>query len=189
MDYCDELFWKVVVKDDEPAFRTLFYQFFTPLCVYAMRYVSNREDCEDIVQETFLKLWKNRKSVEINSSFRNFLVTSVKNACIDHLRKQDTELAGKEWFARNHAGESSENLYAVTELEQVLNTALARLPENIRTVFEMNRFDGKTYSEIADAQQISVKTVEAYITKALKLLRNNLKDFLPVLLICLCRYF
>lgn len=189
MTYYDELFRKVAIKDDESAFGTLFYQFFTPLCAYAMRYVPNREDCEDVVQETFLKLWKNRKSLEINQSFRNFLVTAVKNACIDLLRKQDAKSAGKEWFVHNHTDESSEELYAITELEQMLNAALAKLPENIRTIFEMNRFEGKTYSEIAAAQQLSVKTVEAYMTKALKLLRHELKDFLPTLLICLCNFF
>ncbi|MDR2138151.1 MAG: RNA polymerase sigma-70 factor [Tannerella sp.] len=179
MSYYDEQFRKVAMEDDESAFKLLFYRFFTPLCVYAMRYVPNREDSEDIVQETFLKLWKNRKSVVINSSFRNFLVTSVKNACIDLLRRQDTELAGKIQFAHPPANESPEDLYAVTELEQMLNAALAKLPENIRTAFEMNRFKGKTYSEIAETQQISVKTVEAYMTRALKLLRGELKDFYP----------
>jgi RNA polymerase sigma-70 factor (ECF subfamily) len=181
MNY-DELFWTVALKDDESAFRTLFYQFFTPLCGYAMRYVANREDCEDIVQETFLKLWKNRKSLELNRSFRNFLVTSVKNACIDFLRRQDTESSGRERLVMNHTDESSEELFAVAELEQMLDAALAKLPEPVRTVFMMNRFEEKTYSEIAETQQISVKTVEAYMTKALKLLRAELSDFLPALL-------
>jgi RNA polymerase sigma-70 factor (ECF subfamily) len=186
MNYYDELFWKVAMKDDESAFRILFYQFFTPLCRYAMHYVANREDCEDIVQETFLKLWKNRKSLEINRSFRNFLITSVKNACIDFRRRQDTESAGRERLMINHTDKSSEELFAVTELEQMLEAALARLPEPVRAVFVMNRFEGKTCSKIAEAQQISVKTVEAYMTKALKLLRVELSDFLPALLLFLC---
>ncbi|MDR1676610.1 MAG: RNA polymerase sigma-70 factor [Tannerella sp.] len=181
MNYYDEQFRKVAMKDDESAFRTLFYQFFTPLCGYAMRYVPNREDREDIVQETFLKLWKNRKSLEVNRSFRNFLVTSVKNACIDFRRRQDTEANGKEGLAHHPIDESPEELYAVTELEQMLDTALARLPEAVRNAFVMNRFEGKAYSEIAEAQQISVKTVEAYMSKALKLLRAELSDFLPAL--------
>ncbi|MDR2041694.1 MAG: RNA polymerase sigma-70 factor [Tannerella sp.] len=181
MNYYDELFRKVAMKDDESAFRTLFYQFFTPLCGYAMRYVPNWDDCEDIVQETFLKFWKNRKSLAFNRSFRSFLVASVKNACIDLLRRQDTESTGRERFAHHPADESSEELYALTELEQMLDAALAKLPEPVRAIFVMNRFEGKTYPEIAKAQQVSVKTVEAYMTKALKLLRAELRDFLPAL--------
>ena len=87
----DSLFWRIAIKDDEIAFRTLFFQFFSPLCVFAHRYIDRWETCEDIVQETFFKIWKNRKNIEINTSIRNFLITSVKNTCIDFLRKQETE--------------------------------------------------------------------------------------------------
>ena len=83
----DSLFWRIAIKDDEIAFRTLFFQFFSPLCVFAHRYIDRWETCEDIVQETFFKIWKNRKNIEINTSSRNFLITSVKNTCVN--RKQN----------------------------------------------------------------------------------------------------
>jgi RNA polymerase sigma-70 factor (ECF subfamily) len=67
----------------------------------------------------------------------------------------------------------------------MLNKSLARLPENVRSVFEENRFEGKTYAEIAACRNISIKTVEAYMTKALKQLRADLKDFLPLVLLFL----
>lgn len=182
----DSLFWKIALKDDETAFRTLFFQFFSPLCVFAHRYVDNWETCEDVVQETFLKIWKNRKSIEINTSSRNFLITSVKNSCIDFLRKQETE---QNWQQRvienNPSWYISGDIYSTIELEQMLSAALAKLPENIRTVFEKNRFDGMTYAEIATEHNISVKTVEAYMTKALKHLRVELKDYLPLVLLLL----
>lgn len=81
--------------------------------------------------------------------------------------------------------EDTTTLYAVSELEERLNMALAKLPENVRHTFEMNRFDGKTYPVIAEECGISVKTVEAHISRALKLLRAELKDFLPLLLLFL----
>lgn len=81
--------------------------------------------------------------------------------------------------------EDTTTLYAVSELEERLNIALAKLPENVRHTFEMNRFDGKTYPVIAEECGISVKTVEAHISRALKLLRSELKDFLPLLLLFL----
>jgi RNA polymerase sigma-70 factor (ECF subfamily) len=79
----------------------------------------------------------------------------------------------------------SEDVYTTVELENMLNKALSQLPENVRTVFEKSRFEGKTYSEIASEQNISVKTVEAHITKALKYLRVALKDYLPLVFLFL----
>jgi len=181
----DQLFWRIALKDDEEAFRILFFEFFSSLCVFAHRYVNSWESCEDIVQETFFKIWKNRKNIEINSSCRNFLITSVRNSCIDYLRRQETEHAWQENALRRLSTSTTEDLYSRVELEQILNEALTRLPENIRVVFEKNRFEGKTYAEIATEHEISVKTVEAYMTKALKQLRLELKDYLPLVILLL----
>lgn len=176
----DALFLKIALNDDEGAFRTLFYNFFPSLCVFANRYIDDKENCEDIVQETFLKIWKKRKSLEINVSARNFLITSVRNSCIDYQRRKETEENYRVYhthFADNLY--ASDDIYTVKELEEMISDSLAKLPENIRAVFEMNRFEGKTYSQIAEENNISVKTVEAYMSKALKLLRIELKDYLP----------
>lgn len=182
----DGLFWKIAIKDDEIAFRTLFFQFFSPLCVFAHRYIDRWETCEDIVQETFFKIWKNRKNIEINTSSRNFLITSVKNSCIDFLRKQETELNWQQKEIENNPLQyTSGDIYSTIELEQMLSAALAKLPDNIRIVFEKNRFEGMTYTEIAAEHNISVKTVEAYMTKALKHLRIELKDYLPLMILLL----
>lgn len=185
----DLLFWKIAQQDDEVAFRTLFFQFFSPLCVFAHRYIDNWESCEDIVQDNFLKIWKNRKNLTINTSFRNFLITSVKNSCLDLLRKQETE---QKWQSQKAENESfyyaTDEIYATVELEQMLNNALAKLPDNTRLIFEENRFAGKTYTEIAVIHNISVKTVEAQMTKALKHLRIELKDYLPFIIILLIKH-
>lgn len=182
----DSLFWKIALKDDEIAFRTLFFQFFSPLCVFAHRYIDSWESCEDIVQETFFKIWKNRKNIEINTSSRNFLITSVKNSCIDFLRKLETEQNWQQKEIENNSSYyTSGDIYSTIELEQMLTAALAKLPDNIRIVFEKNRFEGMTYAEIAAEHNISVKTVEAYMTKALKHLRVELKDYLPLIILLL----
>ena len=182
----DSLFWRIAIKDDEIAFRTLFFKFFSPLCVFAHRYIDRWETCEDIVQETFFKIWKNRKNIEINTSSRNFLITSVKNTCIDFLRKQETEQNWQQKEIENNTSwYTSGDIYSTIELEQMLSAALAKLPDNIRIVFEKNRFEGMTYTEIAAEHNISVKTVEAYMTKALKHLRVELKDYLPLMLLLL----
>ena len=167
----DKLFWNIAVNDDENAFKTLFFQFFSPLCIFAHRYIERWETCEE-----------NRKSIRIETSARNFLVTSVRNNCIDYLRKQELELAWKQWKI-GKGDEPSGDIYSIVELRTMLAEALDKLPENTRLIFEKNRFEGKKYTEIAEEQQISVKTVEAHISKALKILRVELKDYLPFLIL------
>ena len=183
IDKTDMLFRKVSLQDDEEAFRILFYDFFAPLCVFAHRYLEEMETCEDIVQETFYRIWKNRKDLDIQISARNFLITSVRNACLDLIRKQEIEKRWIEKRLEEDTEEEYEDLYTTQELESLLNQALDKRPEQVASTFRMNRFDGKTYVEIAEEKQISVKTVEAYMTRALKFLRIELKDYLPILLI------
>ncbi|MFV0538255.1 MAG: RNA polymerase sigma-70 factor [Dysgonomonas sp.] len=182
-DTIDKLFWRIALKDDEEAFRTLFFEFFSSLSVFAHRYIDDWATCEDIVQDTFFKIWKNRKSIEISSSSRNFLITSVRNSCIDYLRKQDLVRVWQEREVLEKSKYTPDDLYSHIELEQMLSVALEKLPENVRNVFELNRFEGKSYKEIAEQQGISVKTVEAHISKALKILRVELKDYLSLLIL------
>lgn len=185
MTDADRLFKDMAEDDDQDAFRVLFLQFFSPLCVFANRYVEDKETCEDIVQDTFMRIWEKRKGIFITSSFRNFIVTSVRNSCIDYLRKQDLENNWVQWRIDVDSEENNGDIYTLRELQSILKEALSKVPENIRTTFEMNRFEGKKYAEIAELKQISVKTVESHICKVLKYLRTELKDFLPLLLLIL----
>lgn len=176
----DALFWKIAMKDDEEAFRLLFVNFFPPLTVFARRYITDLETCEDIVQDTFLKIWKNRKKLDITTSTRNFLITTVRNSCIDYLRKKESESRYHEFKLNNEEHLYDPNdILTLTELESMVNTALEKLPENIRKTFIKSRFENKTYREIAEESEISIKTVESYMTRALKTLREDLKDYLP----------
>lgn len=183
--YVDQLFWKIAVKDDEEAFRILFIDFFSSLCVFAHRYIDDWNICEDIVQDTFLRIWKNRKKIEISRSGRNFLLTSVRNLCIDYLRKKESARDWHENETKDKLVQSLNDLYSHKELEQMLKLALQKLPDKVSKVFEMSRFEGKTYKEIAEERGISIKTVEAYISESLKLLRIELKDYLPFIFIFL----
>lgn len=184
----ESLYLRIALNDDTEAFERLFYDYFPPLCVFAHRYIDDRVVCEDIVQDTFLKIWKNRKEQEVTTSVRNFLITSVKHNCLNYLKRKDLE----ETYVRRRTEQvadgffvSHDDLYTTHELEQLIETALGKLPENVREVFEMNRFEGITYTRIAEVRGISVKTVEAYMSKALKLLREELSDYLPFLILFL----
>ena len=179
----ETLYLKVVYEDDHDAFKRLFFEFYPSLCVYARRFVSCPDVCEDIVQEVFFFLWKNRKIVNIHTSFRNFLVTSVKNSCVDHLRKEYSHNR----FTKNHSQSNTTispiDIYTTNELQEMLKRALDKLPLNIQSAFNMSRTQNMTYKEIAAKMKVSSKTVESYISQALSILRKELKDYLPIILL------
>lgn len=99
----DLLFIRILTRDDVTAYKKLFFDFFAPLCLFAKRYVEQKEVCEDIVQGVFFQLWKNRHCITITTSARNFLVTSVRNACIDLDEKEGfgSYLPGKAIYRTN----------------------------------------------------------------------------------------
>ncbi len=184
----DHLFRKVAFQDDEQAFKELFLEFYPALCVFAMRYITQEETARDIVQDVFFKIWKERKNMDINSSFRNFLITSVRNGCTDYLRKQELENRYREKSILSDiytSPEEPEEVYTLKELETAIGEALEKLPPNVREAFVMNRFGGMTYVAIAEKMAVSPKTIESYISKALKILRLELRDYLPFLLLFL----
>jgi RNA polymerase sigma-70 factor (ECF subfamily) len=181
----DNLFKRMAFHDDQEAFKELFFDFYPSLCVFAQRYISSLEACEDIVQDTFFHLWKNREKIKVASSFRNLLITSVKNSCVDHIRKQSVRQHHAEKQIVPAVADTPDTIYTIKELEKMLHTALAQLPENVRKAFELSRFENMTYNEIAKEMSLSHKTIEAYISKALSVLRDELKDYLSLaLLIC-----
>ena len=179
----ETLYLKIVLEDDHEAFKKLFFEFYPSLCVFAGRYIISPDICEDIVQDVFFNIWKNRKSLNIHSSFRNFLVTSVKNSCTDHLRKESSHNKYIENQTSTSTSPSPIDVYTTNELQEMLQSALDKLPQNIQSAFDMSRNKNMTYKEIALEMDISPKTVESYISRALKRLREELKDYLPLLLL------
>ena len=161
----------------------MFFNFYPSLCVFAQRYISSPEVCEDIVQEIFYNLWKNRKKIEVTSSFRNFLITSVKNGCTDYLRKKSVRQNYAKRQTAHEVMDTPEEIYTISELEVMLHASLEQLSPNVKRAFELSRFENMTYNKIAEKMNISPKTVEAYISKALSTLRTELKDYLPLLLL------
>lgn len=185
----DNLFRRIAFHDDEGAFKELFFDFYPSLCVFAQRYISSPETCEDIVQDTFFHLWKNRKKIEVTSSFRNLLITSVKNNCTNYLRKQSVRQRHAEKQVVPDSIDTPETIYTIGELEETLLTALEQMPENVRRAFELSRFENMTYHQIAEEMSVSPKTVEAYISKALSILRVELRDYLPVALLACSTFY
>ena len=177
-------------KFDKPAFEQLFKSHFVHLCNFAQQYVSDMDSARDIVQKVFIRLWEQREQMDPNQSIRSYLFTSVKNRCLNHIRDQKKYRSSVlDVDIQDIDIAFEEDQMAVEELQQKIDLALSKLPEKCRQVFEMSRFQHKKYQEIAEALDISKKTVEAHMSRALRSLREDLKDCMWVLILLLGNYF
>jgi len=169
------LIFKQIKDGDIHAFETLFRSYYEPLCRYACRFVGNMDTAEEIVQDLFYVLWKDRQNLNIFTSVNGYLYRSVKNRSLQQLEKETVRDAYRTMYAENEVIETvtPQEEMEYKELEQLMQETLRRLPERRQKIFRMNRMDGKKYNEIAQELHISVKTVEAEISKTLKLLRAN----------------
>lgn len=163
----------------ESSYSQLFNEYYIVLSVFAASYVHDMETAREIVQDYFVHLFEIRDSLTIKTSLKSFLFQSVKNRCLNHLK----HLKLHEQHLLNLKAESvtgfsvEENMYAA-ELEYKIFQQVRKLPSKCQRIFKMSRMEGKKNAEIAGNLNISKRTVETQISKALKILRDNLKEYL-----------
>jgi len=158
---------------DNHKFNSLFDALYTPLCRYSLKYVTNKDAAEDIVQDLFVYIWENRERLATISSIESYAYTAIKNRSLSYLQKNFT--TGK-ISGYNQATETGfiselpgpEELLDSKELEAILEQALEALPLQCRTIFTMKRFGEFSNEEVAEKLHISVKTVENQMTIALR---------------------
>lgn len=164
---------------DENAFRELFLLQYAGLCAYANKYVNDVDQAEEVVQDLFFNIWKKRDKLEINLSIEAYLFRSVRNACLNilkHIRIREIYKVAHEQEIRESESNQANTLEA-GELEEAIEIAIESMPPERKRIFKMSRIDGLKYREIADILNLSVKTVEAQMGKALKYLRDTLEDY------------
>lgn len=170
-------------KGNKKAFSLLFNKYYKDLVLFGGNFLPNQNLCEDIVQTVFLKLWRERESLEIETSLKSFLLRSVQNNCLDELRHKGVVREHESYSMVFDLSENldTENYVLFSDLQDQLKKAIAKLPEVCREAFEMNRLEGLKYREIAEKLSVSERTVEVRIGKALGLLRLYLKEFLTAI--------
>jgi len=179
---------EMLLLGDEKGFRQIFETYYPRLLRFAGEYTGDRHEAENILQNVFLKLWEKRASLPTDINLSAYLLTMVKNHCMDFLKHQQV-------VHRYHVSLKAElqlemefNYYSISKfdlgqmdietLEQLVEKSISELPKQCRKVFVLSRYEGLKYREIAKRLGISVKTVETHISIALKTLRITLKDCL-----------
>jgi len=163
---------------DAGQFESLFRSSYASLVRYAKTLIKDHDTAEEIVQDLFFRIWKDKEKLHIESSLNGYLYRAVHNRClhyIDHNRIVE-EYATEMTAAEHETSESPTDILNYRELQAKIAAIIERLPEKCGKIFCMNRFEGLKYSEIALKLSISVKTVEANMGRALKEFRKILAE-------------
>lgn len=174
------------MKDgNKAAFEKLFHEHYQMLCRFGYRWVQDAEQVEEIVQEIFVGLWEKRETLTITGSFKSYLFSAIRNACLNHIKHLNVRAEHQTYVqaTANPNLNSVDQQVQASELARAIADAVEELPERCKAVFKLSREEGKKYAEIAEELDISIKTVENQMGKALKMLRERLKDYLVILII------
>ena len=171
-----------VQRGDQKAFDTLFRRYYPMLCAYGHRFVE-LEDAEEIVEDSLLWIWENRETLVIESSLNSYLFKMVYRRALNKLAHIDaTQRADTRFYEEMQEMLQDTDYYQIEELAKRIEDAVAALPESYREAFVMHRFRDMSYKEIAETLGVSPETIDYRIQQALKQLRVDLKDYLPLLL-------
>jgi RNA polymerase sigma-70 factor (family 1) len=176
----DELI-QILKNGEEQAFTELYNRYWKKLFTAAANKLQHLEEAEDIVQQVFVSIWNRREELEIHSSVSSYLAVAVKYRVLKHLNsrfkhKHFSDIAAEEVIIEL-ADDSTQEWLEYNEVNRRLQQVIDALPEKCRLVYEMSRIEGRSHKEIAATMDLSEKTIEWYITKALKSIRTGLKIF------------
>ncbi len=191
MELTESLIIQNLKEGNGNAYKYVFDAHYEVLCAVAARYLHDDFMAESVVGDVIFHLWETREHIDIHTSLRQYLVRSVRNRCLDHLKsrheRHERTLSTLPEVDRlqEAADDRSQPLGHLLEkeLEQAVGEAVERLPEDCRRVFKMSRFDGKKNAEIAQELGISINTVKYHIKNALRLLQQQLGKYFVFLLL------
>lgn len=179
----DEILLLSLRHSDKKAYAELFRAYYPMLCAYCHKFVS-LEDSEEIVQDVLFWLWESRKELVIEKSLSQYLFKMVYHKAMNRIANElAVHKANTMFFEQTQKMLEEIDLYQFEELQELLRKAIQNLPESYREAFVMHRFQHKNYKEIAELLKVSSKTIDYRIQQALKILRDKLKDYLPLFLL------
>ncbi|KDN54197.1 RNA polymerase sigma-70 factor [Flavobacterium seoulense] len=178
-------------KGDQGAFAYFYDCYFKKIQAFSISFIYDKEEAENVTQEAFLHLWENRDTIESINGITSFLYTYTKSKCLNIIRHNKVKDRFKDDILNQKEKELDTEILnsisfdtlEISELEHLINGSISNLPPKTREVFIKKRFEQKKNVEIAEEMQVTLKAVEAHMTKALKLLRNSLSDYLTLILL------
>ena len=172
----------IVNLKDEKTFEFIFRSHYAQLAGFAVGYVGDRDEAEEIVQEMFSRIWIRHETLEIRTSIKSYLFGAVRNACLNYLKHQAIKQKYVDRQLHQDQPEPTDFL-ELDELTERIQKGMDRLPKKCREIFELSRYEGLKYQEIADHLGLSIKTVENQMGNALRILREELGEYLPIALL------
>jgi RNA polymerase sigma-70 factor (ECF subfamily) len=171
---------KIKNEDDQDAFEVIFYKYYAGLVVYANQFVFDKAESEDIVQEFFTKLWQKRQYIELTDTIKSYFFSSIKNSCLNHLKQKSIHEKYIQWLNESSKDrlDYNEDLYTESELKEKIKKTIDLLPNRCREVFILSKIKGEKNDKIAEELNISKRTVETHISNAIKVLKEQLKEYL-----------
>lgn len=181
-------------EGDQAAFTYFYDKYFRRIQAFSVQFVYDKDEAENLAQEALLYLWQNRESVDSINGIQSFLYTYAKSKCLNMIRHNKV----KDKFKSDVLNQKERELdieilnsiqfdtLELTELERIIHESINELPTKTREVFIKKRFENKKNAEIAEEMQVTLKAVEAHMTKALKILKTKLSDYLFLLFILIC---
>lgn len=171
----DQLLLEGIYAGREEAYKSLFLLYFEPLTLFANKYLNDIDLSKDMVQEVFGQLYEKREQIQIEESLKSFLYRAVNNRCLNSLKRDSMKDRHHKVIKLHSREDHYEDVMETAELESKIRQLMNSLPGECQRIFKMSRLEHKTNQEIADALQISKRTVETQISKALKIFREGLK--------------
>jgi len=177
----DILLISKIKSGDIQSFKEVFDTYYAPLLIYSTCIVGDSDEAEEIVEQLFYTIWKNHKELPLLRSLNAYLYGAVRNQSLQYLSHKNVQ---RTFVEKSKAGDEPDTYdidpqkqMEINELESLVNTTIDKLPERRRIIFRLHRFEGVKYDKIASQLQISVKTVEAEMTKALKTMREQIGTY------------
>jgi len=171
----DQLNWHKIQLGDKQEFRQLFDEYYSSMCLYANSIIGDLERSQDIVSDCFVKIWEQRSTIQIKSSFKHYLLIMIRNSIYSYLRSPESRKAEIETILDKLENSPVEE-YDLERDETIVEVykLIEKLPEQRRLILELATFRGKSYKEIAEMLGISVNTVNKQMSRAYRFLRDNM---------------
>ena len=189
--HSDNQLFERMQRGDKGALEILFKTYYASLCRFAAGILKDKEQAEDIVQEVFLKCWDKREQIHLTGAFKSYLFTAVRNHCFNALKLNERKFWMEESMEDDDRISVNDTIDSIAAkgLDGKINRVIESLPDKCKLTFQLSRFEQMSYKEIAETMNVSVKTVENQMGKALSVLRASLAPYIKEMMIGLIAFF